>query len=212
MKPDDDLERVKGYFREKLRMHGATHGGVDYNSTESQERRFFELTRLFEPAREYSLLDFGSGYGAMYDYLRRLGHRPHYVGYDIVPEMVARGRELHPDDPHCLFTDTLDGVPVLDYAVVSGTFNMKLDATHEAWTEIVLQALHQMDAHASRGFAFNMLTRYSDPDRMAARPDLYYGDPLFFFDYCKRHFARNVALLHDYGLYDFTILVRKERD
>jgi hypothetical protein len=50
-----------------------------------------------------------------------------------------------------------------------------------------------------------MLTKYSGADRMAQRPDLYYG-----FDFCKRRFSRNVALLHDYGLYDFTILVRKD--
>jgi len=62
----------------------------------------------------------------------------------------------------------------------------------------------------SKGFSFNMLTRYSDADRMAQRPDLFYGDPLFFFDFCKCEFSRNVALLHDYGLYDFTILVRKD--
>lgn len=55
-----------------------------------------------------------------------------------------------------------------------------------------------------------MLTKYSDADRMAERPDLFFGDPLFFFDFCKRNFSRNVALLHDYGLYDFTILVRKD--
>jgi len=29
------------------------------------------------------------------------------------------------------------------------------------------------------------------------------------FDYCKRTYSRDVALLHDYGLYEFTILVRK---
>jgi len=45
---------------------------------------------------------------------------------------------------------------------------------------------------------------------MAERPDLYFGDPLLYFDFCKRNFSRNVALLHDYGLYDFTILVRKD--
>ncbi|MBC7939785.1 MAG: class I SAM-dependent methyltransferase, partial [Chitinophagaceae bacterium] len=38
----------------------------------------------------------------------------------------------------------------------------------------------------------------------------YYPDPLDLFDVCKRRFSRNVALLHDYGLYAFTILVRKE--
>ncbi len=33
---------------------------------------------------------------------------------------------------------------------------------------------------------------------------------LFFFDYCKRNFSKNVALLRNYGLYDFTVLVRKD--
>jgi hypothetical protein len=41
------------------------------------------------------------------------------------------------------------------------------------------------------------------------RDDLYYADPLFFFDYCKTRFSRFVTLIHDYPLYEFTILVRK---
>jgi hypothetical protein len=42
------------------------------------------------------------------------------------------------------------------------------------------------------------------------RPDLYYADPCFFFDYCQRRYLRRVAVLHDYGLYEFTVVVRKE--
>ena len=57
-------------------------------------------------------------------------------------------------------------------------------------------------------FAFNVLTSYADPDRM--RPDLYYADPCFLFDYCQRRYSRWVAILHDYGLYEFTVVVRKE--
>ena len=44
------------------------------------------------------------------------------------------------------------------------------------------------------------------------RPDLYYADPGLFFDDCKRRFSRNVAILHDYDLYDFTVIVRKKLD
>ena len=40
--------------------------------------------------------------------------------------------------------------------------------------------------------------------------DLYYADPRAFFDRCKRTSRGDVALLHDYGLYEFTILVRTE--
>jgi len=42
------------------------------------------------------------------------------------------------------------------------------------------------------------------------RPDLYYADPRLYFDYCKRNFSRHVALLHDYGLWEFTVIVRYE--
>lgn len=207
MSQSSSLENVKKYFTEKLETHGATHRGVDYNSTEAQEARFFQLTKVIDSSTKYSLLDFGSGYGGMYDYLRRIGHTLHYVGYDIAEPMIARGRELHLNNPDCWFTDKINQVPMVDYAVVSGTFNMKLDADYDSWTRIVIEALDQMNAHATKGVAFNMLTKYSDADRM--RPDLYYGDPCSYFDYCKRNFSKNVALLHDYNLYDFTILVRK---
>ena len=204
----DDLSKVKNYFIEKLEAHGTTHKGVDYNSVESQEARFFQLLKVIDSSRKYSMLDFGSGYGGMYDYLIRLGHQLHYVGYDIAEPMIVKGRETHPNNSDCWFTSEITEVPLVDYAVVSGTFNMKLDTDNEAWTKIVVDSLHKMDDHATQGMAFNMLTKYSDADRM--RPDLYYGDPLFFFDYCKRNFAKNIALLHDYRLYDFTIIVRKD--
>lgn len=203
-----DLDPVRHYFQEKLQTYGPTHRGVDYNSDRSQELRFDQLMRVFNDNKTYSLLDWGSGYGAMLGYLMRLGHRVTYYGYDIVDEMVAQGREIFKDTPGIYFTTSTGDIPEVDYAVVSGTFNMKLDAKYEDWTALVVDNLNQMNRFSRRGFAFNMLTRYSDPEYM--RPDLYYADPCFFFDYCKRNFSRNVALLHDYGLYDFTVLVRKD--
>ena len=204
-----ELEHIKNYFTEKLEKHGATHLGVDYNSPKSQEARFDELIKVIRPATEpYSLLDFGSGYGGMYDYLLRLGHKLTYFGYDIAESMVKKGNEIYTDDKNCSFTTELKSIPILDYAIVSGTFNMKLDTDYADWTEIVLEGLNQMNDHTRKGFSSNFLTKYSDADRM--REDLYYADPLFIFDYCKKNFSRNVALLHDYELYDFTIIVRKE--
>ena len=52
--------------------------------------------------------------------------------------------------------------------------------TDEQWQEYVLQTLNAMNAVSAKGFAFNMLTKYSDKEYM--RADLYYGDPLFLFD------------------------------
>jgi hypothetical protein len=57
-----------------------------------------------------------------------------------------------------------------------------------------------------RGFAFNALSLASDPQRR--RDDLFYADPSETLAHCLMRFGRNVALLHDYGLYEFTVIVR----
>jgi hypothetical protein len=84
---------------------------------------------------------------------------------------------------------------------------LKLDNEAERWGEHVLQMLDRLWSLSTRGLAFNSLTSYSDAEKK--RPELDYPDPRFLFDYCKTHFSRQVALLHDYGVYEFTMLVRR---
>lgn len=201
------LAQVGRYYGEKLAAHGASPQGVDWNSVESQRLRFDQLLRVCEDRQEFSINDIGCGYGALLDYLIELGKSIDYVGVDISPAMIAKAEELHRGRPGCRFLAGERADRVADYAVASGIFNVKLSAPHAAWRGHVLQALEAIDAGSRRGFAFNCLTRYSDAALM--RDDLFYADPCELFDFCKTRFSKNVALLHDYGLYEFTIVVRK---
>ncbi|HEX6269287.1 MAG TPA: class I SAM-dependent methyltransferase [Anaerolineales bacterium] len=210
MNIDETQKKLNEYFSEKLEEFGATPRGVDYNGPEAQERRFEQLVKVIQPARPFTLIDYGCGYGAMFDFLNAKGWQFEYFGLDVIEKMVTAAREIHKGFPNAHFTTYESELPVADYLVAGSIFNIKLEATYEDWQQFVVRSLHQMNSLCSKGLAFNMLTKYSDADRMARRPDLFYGDPLFFFDLCKREFSRNAALLHDYGLYDFTILVRKD--
>jgi len=210
MSMDETQKKLSEYFTEKLDEFGATPKGVDYNGTVSQERRFEQLVKVINTDRPFSVIDYGSGYGALFDFLNKKGLQFEYYGVDLIEKMVFAGRELYKDFPNAHFMTDENEVPEVDYLLSGAIFNIKLDEPYEAWQEFVVRTLTRMNALCSKGFAFNMLTKYSDADRMAQRPDLFYGDPLFFFDFCKRNFSRNVALLHDYGLYDFTVLVRKD--
>ena len=60
---------------------------------------------------------------------------------------------------------------------------------------------------SERGFAFNMLTTLLG-SRTAPRRSLL-RRPVEMFDLLQAAFSRRVALLHDYPLYEFTMLVRK---
>lgn len=210
MSLDETQQKLNEYFSEKLEEFGATPKGVDYNGPQAQERRFEQLVKIIQPARSFMIIDYGCGYGAMFDFLNRKGWQFDYFGVDLIEKMVMTARENHKDFPNAHFTTREDELPIADYLVAGSIFNIKLQAAYQDWQVFVVRSLRQMNSLCSKGFAFNMLTKYSDVDRMAQRPDLFYGDPLFFFDLCKREFSRNVTLLHDYGLYDFTILVRKD--
>jgi SAM-dependent methyltransferase len=210
MSIDETQKKLNEYFSEKLDTFGATAKGVDYNGEQAQQTRFAELVKVINPASKFSVIDYGSGYGAMFEFIQQHGWDFEYYGVDLIEKMVIAGREKFKAFPNTHFTTDEKELPIADYLVAAGIFNIKMETPYAEWHNFVCETLPRMNALCSKGFSFNMLTKYSDADRMAQRPDLFYGDPLFFFDFCKRNFSRNVALLHDYGLYDFTILVRKD--
>jgi SAM-dependent methyltransferase len=202
-----NLEHVKSYFDKRIQEHGASPRGSDWNSETSQNIRFDQLLKVVE-SQTFSLLDYGCGYGALADYLVAKGLEADYYGYDILESAIETARQAHAGKmKRAFFTDKAQ-LPACDYTVASGIFNFRGEQSFEEWTEYVLGVLGEFDRLSRRGFSSNFLTKYSDADKM--RPDLYYADPMFLFDYCKRKFSKNVALLHDYRLYDFTLIVRKD--
>jgi SAM-dependent methyltransferase len=205
----DTNRRLDDYFSDKLQTFGPTPKGVDYSGADAQRIRFEQLVKVIDSSRPFSVLDYGCGYGALLEFLNEQKLSFDYCGFDRIESMVEVAASRHGSAPNVRFTSRKNELQGVDYLVAGAIFNIKLDAAVESWQAFVLHTLNDMNDYCRRGFSFNMLTSYSDPDRMAERPDLFFGDPLFFFDYCKRSFSRNVALLHDYELYDFTILVRK---
>jgi len=204
MSTPDLLRQTRQYYDGRLAEHGPTARGVDWNSEESQQLRFRELTRLID-GEHASVLDYGCGYGALRAYLRDQGHRGRYTGFDISERMIEAAR-ASVSDPAAHFETARNALASADYTLASGIFNVKQGATDEAWQRYVIETISDLAALSTRGFAFNALSRYSDVDRR--RPDLYYADPLDLFDHCKRHISRFVSLLHDTPLYEFTVLVR----
>ena len=202
------INGVRRYYEKRLAEYGATPQGVDWNSAESQELRFRQLLKICGKASGFTINDYGCGYGALYTYMRSKGYRFTYFGFDISERMISKAREINKGQDFCRFEWSESLLPVSDFTVASGIFNVKMQTGVDEWEEYLLNTIERSSELSATGFAFNVLTKYSDPECM--RPDLYYADPLFLFDYCKRNLSRYVSLIHDYPLYEFTILVRKQ--
>lgn len=202
------LDEVATYYAEKLAEHGDTPRGVDWNSEESQLVRFAQLCKIIDPKTpNFSLNDLGCGYGALLHYLRDKQANCRYLGVDVSQEMIKVAEQRPATAGQARFITAAEPDEVADYGLASGIFNVRLGRSDAEWFDYLQATLDVLDRTSSLGFAFNCLTSYSDDDKK--RDYLYYADPCRLFDLCKRRYSRQVALFHDYGLYEFTILVRK---
>ena len=207
-KKTDLLTEVAEYYSSKLAKYGQTPRGVDWNGEESQTRRFEQLSNIINTSDPFSVNDLGCGYGAFYDFLAHRYELFSYSGIDVSVDMIRAAELRYQNRGQACFVLSSDPERVSDYGVASGIFNVRLDRPDDEWRSYLEGTLDVLDRTSRFGFAFNCLTSYSDADKM--RDYLYYANPCVLFDLCKRRYSRNVALLHDYGLYEFTILVRKQ--
>ena len=211
-KPEADesekiVEHLRNHFGERIEKYGAGLQSVDWKSREAQYNRFRELLKVVDFATPFSILDYGCGDGELVRFLNAASADFQYFGFDAAPQMIEAARKEFAGSKNCLFSTRLEDFAKADYTVASGIFNLKFDANDEEWRKYVAATIMKMDVLSHRGFAFNALTSYSDVK--FRRSDLFYADPLFWFDFCKRNVSRFVSLLHDYPEYDFTIIVRK---
>lgn len=204
---DSILDRVAAYYSSKLAAHGPTPLGVDWNGAASHELRHRQFLRLIDGDRDGSVLDLGCGFGDFLRFLRAEGHRGAFSGYDVAPAMIAKAVELHGEGEDRRWHAGARPVEVADYAIASGILNVKGDVPVEVWSRYVQAVIDTLARAGRRGFAFNALSLSSDPK--LRRGDLYYADPVEILGQCLARFGQSVALLQDYGLYEFTVIVRR---
>jgi len=200
----------KNYYLPKIKEFGASYKAVDWNSLQAQELSFEQLIKIISPddliSGKYSLLDYGCGYGALFDFLNSKNMPCNYSGYDIVHPMIHLAAETH-KEKKAVWLSEFPKDAQFDYVIASGVFTLKMKQEENVFKQYVLERLKEINKISKKGFAFNCLTSYSDKEYM--KDYLYYASPLEMFDFCKQHFSSRVALLHDYPKYEFTILVRK---
>jgi SAM-dependent methyltransferase len=186
--------------------HGATARGADWSSFITQEVRFAQLLNLCDFSGPFSLNDVGCGYGALISYLAK--YHPDkeidYLGFDVSPEMIRHAMEVRWDLSNATAL-VADACPrVADYSVASGIFNVKLDHPLDLWERCIARTLRDMHRASRRGFAVNFMA----PSGSSSPGMHYWTMPKPWIAFCRNEIQSSVEVLADYGLREFTLLVR----
>ncbi len=201
------LQDIQNYYTKSIKLYGRTAKGVDWNESDSQILRYEQLLTITEGFEAFSVLDYGCGYGILVDILANLNKDFIYLGLDISPLMIQAAQKHYLNYKGVEFKEASNISSMSDFIVASGIFNIKLNSKESVWRNYIYKTLDDFNKYSEKGFSFNCLSSYSDAEKRSSK--LYYADPLILFDHCKRHYSDNVSLIHNYGLYEFTILVYK---
>lgn len=209
-KRTDFEQSEKSYYGQRQEKSVATYFDVGWKSQEAQYARFRQFEQLFRNDKQFSINDLGCGNCELHLFLKTNYPEKQaiYSGYDHLEAMIEIGTNRFPEIASNLkvISDASE-IVLADYTVASGIFNLKFESETESWREQILSTIDKMADKSTKGFAFNALTSYSDKEFM--RPELFYSEPEWLFGHCMKKYGREVALLHDYGQFDFTISVRK---
>lgn len=198
------------HYSNLIQSHQEPSKQMGYRDQSAQYARFAQLLRVpFDLNQPFTINDLGCGAGDLYPFLKARNLNFQYRGYDMLHLMVQEAKNRFQKVENASFfhlTNVTDMEPA-DFVFASGIFNLKYDATPAAWQDYIEKTLLEMHQKANKAIIFNVLTSYSDAHKQAA--ELHYSSPQDLFHFCKTHLSANVALYHDYGHYDFTIMVLK---
>lgn len=204
---EDVYRKVAQYYTQKLRRFGPTPMGVDWSCMPTQALRFRKLLKICDFDSPFSLNDVGCGYGALLDYLA-LYHpltSVDYLGIDVSSAMVRSARRRRSGDL-IQFRHGRESPRHADYSIASGIFNVMLDQPLQIWERSIEATLVHLGATSRKGFAVNFVHQ-PVPGGMA-RPGLYCANPTQWIDFCEERLGAQVHLVDDYGMSEFTLLVK----
>lgn len=195
-----DTGRAAALYNNRYDEFGNDVRTVGWGSTEDQKLRFEVLFRGFDPKGK-TILDIGCGLGDLVPWLdQRTNGDFRYVGVDIAEKLIHDARARH-DKANTSFIvgDILSpGLPAADISVLSGALSYKVDGL-EYYARSTLRKMYELSREA---VSVNFLTTYVDYE---LEKNQHY-QPEIVFAWAKE-LSRQVNLLHDYPLYEFTVQI-----
>jgi len=206
---EDDRHTIT-HFSRLLARHGLSPSSLEWNSLESQQRRFAALVDVGLSNGD-TLLDVGCGIGDLVTWLESAGLEPNYVGMDLTPMMVERARERFPDRlflQGCLLSAAeaqAGQAQRFDWVLASGIFAHRRDQPERYLRDMI----DAMLARAEKGVAINSLSLKAPHGH---RWTLFHADPDALLAWARNHTGVARAVLReDYDPNDFTLYLYRTK-
>lgn len=199
----EEKEKIIDRYSKRLKEHGTSPKALGWDKGR-HFLRYHILLSIWKLDKTTKLLDFGCGFGDVYDYLLQNKINLDYEGVDINHDLINAGKEIYPD-ANLICKDFLNcqTESVYDYIISSGVHNLKLENN---W-EFIEKTFDRFNKCSSKGFAINFIS--NKIDAQFSKGHIYYSDPSKILNLAYKY-SNRVILRNDYMPFEFTVFVFKE--
>lgn len=198
-----DITSIINYYEKELMVHGDSHLGVAWPDKITAQRRYQVVLDPIKPAE--TVLDFGCGLAALYQYAKDYNIDIKYSGLDISDKFITIAKSKFPEIQfvvHDILKTPL--ATTYDHIIMNGVLTVKRDLSYNEMLEYTEQLIKTIARHANKTIIVNFMSKFVDWER----DDLFHM-PFNVLIKIVMTITRKFTIRHDYNPYEYTIYIYK---
>jgi len=200
--------KINNSYTNRLMKYGNTPQGLFWKNSFTQIHRFeLIITALnkYHNLKKFIICDIGCGYGKFLEFLRNKLNKSNflYQGCDLNNRLINHCSRNYSDE-NCKFYKKSSPRGIVDFSVMSGTFNLSVTDDVKVWEKYILKNLTNIWKKTDKIMAFNLLHQ----NERKIKQNLYYTDKNWIKDICEQKFGKTEIIYSSILPDDILIIVQ----
>ena len=204
--------KINNSYTNRLMKYGNSPQGLFWKNSFTQIYRFeLIITALnkYSNLKKFTICDIGCGYGKFFEFLRNKLKKStfQYQGCDLNNKLIDYCTKNY-SDKDCKFYKKSSPKGIVDFSVMSGTFNLSVTDNIKIWEKYILKNLTSICKQTNKIMAFNLLHQNERKNERKIKQGLYFTNKNWIKDICERNFGQTEIIFSSILPDDVLVIVK----
>ena len=200
--------KINNSYTSRLMKYGNSPQGLYWKNSFTQIHRFeliINALNKYYNLKKFTICDIGCGYGKFLEYLRHKLKKSsfQYQGCDLNNELIDHCTKKY-SDKNCNFYKKSSPKGIVDFSIMSGTYNLSVTNDIKIWEKYVLKNLTNIWKQTNNIMAFNLLHQ----NERKIEHGLYYTNINWIKNICEQNFGKTEIIFSSILPEDVLIIVK----